>query len=151
MQETTPKLPKLTKTTKTFKIQFIKDAIKTGHFDRQEACTVLGIKDRQVRRYLNEIAYEDAELNPGGTQTLRNICLTNLTKKAALGKLSTTIEVGIVLAGESKKLEVKEQTIESKTVTYNVNYSEADKNAILAARRAILSKRSSPPEPVSIH
>lgn len=144
-------LPKLTKTTKTFKIQFIKDAIKTGHFDRQEACTVLGIKDRQVRRYLNEIAAEDAELNPGGTQTLRNLCLANLTKKAALGKLSSTIEVGIVLAGESKKIEVKEDSTETKTVTYNLKYSEEDKNAIIAARRAILNRRSCPSEPIKLH
>lgn len=144
-------LPKLSNTTKTFKIQFIKDAIKTGHFDRQEACTVLGIKDRQVRRYLNEIALEDAELNPGGTQTLRNLCLANLTRKAALGKLSSAIEVGIVLAGEARKLEVKGETVESKTVTYNVNYSEEEKNAIINARRAINSKRSGPPEPISLH
>jgi len=144
-------LPKLSKLTKTAKIQFIKDALKEGNFDRDEIATSLDIKDRQVRRYLNEIAQEDAELNPGGTQILRNICLANLTKKAALGKLSTTIEVGIVLAGESKKLEVKEQSIESKTVTYNLNYTEEDKNAIIAARRAILNRRSSPPEPISLH
>jgi hypothetical protein len=106
--------PKLTKLTKRAKIQFIKDAIKSGAFDRDEACTVLGVKDRQVRRYLNEIAKQDSESNPDGTHILRSLCLASLTKKAALGKLSSTSEVAIVLAGETKKLDVNETIKEIK-------------------------------------
>ena len=100
------KTPKLTRLTKTAKIQVIKDAIKEGCFDRDEMITILGVKDRQVRRYLNEIAQQDAEANPDSTQILRSLCVKNLIKKAALEKLSQTSEVAIVLAGESKKIDL---------------------------------------------
>jgi len=142
---------KLTKTTKTFKIQFIKTAIKEGHFDRTETAQYLGIKDRQMRRYLNEIAKQDADVTPDGTHILRALCLNNLTKKAALGKLSTTSEVAIVLAGESKHIEVNENITETVTKTYNMNYSEEDKNAVLEAYRRIDKNRSRPIEPQSLH
>lgn len=92
----------------------MKDAIKEGKFDRDETATILGIKDRQVRRYLNEIAQQDAEANPDGTQILRALCVSNLIKKAALGKLSATSEVAIVLAGEPKKVEMKAEVKEIK-------------------------------------
>jgi hypothetical protein len=102
-------LPKLTKMTKTAKIQFIKDALREGKFDRDETAISLGIKDRQVRRYLNEIAQEDALANPDNIQILRGICASNLLKKAALGQLNPKYEVAIVLASESKKIELKEE------------------------------------------
>ena len=111
MQET---LPKLTKLTKKAKIQLIKDAINTGVFDRDEMATILQIKDRQVRRYLNEIAQQDAAANPDGTHILRKLCLKNLIKKAALEKLSQTSEVAIVLAAESKKIDMKAEIREIK-------------------------------------
>ncbi len=151
MQTTTPKMTKLTK---TFKIQTIRTALKEGTFDRDEIAKLLNIKDRQVRRYLNEIAQQDADQNPGGTQILRNICLNNLTRKAALGKLSTTTEVGIVLAGEVKKeLSIRKEDITvTNHRTFNLtNYSEEDKTAILDAYRRLNKTISSPPEPTSIH
>lgn len=146
--------PKMTKLTKTFKIQTIRTALKEGHFDRDEIAKLLNIKDRQVRRYLNEIAKQDAEENPGGTQILRNLCLQNLTKKAALGKLSTTTEVGIVLAGEVKKeLSIRKEDV---TITNNrtfnlTTYSEEDKTAILDAYRRLNKDSSSTTEPNSLH
>lgn len=122
MQTLTINTPKLTKLTKRAKIQVIKDAIKAGVFDRDEMTQVLGVKDRQVRRYLNEIAKQDAAANPDGTHILRSLCLKNLTKKAALGKLSTTSEVAIVLAGESKKMELKGDITETHIdITAQVN------------------------------
>jgi hypothetical protein len=143
--------PKLTKLTKTAKIQVIKDAIREGNFDRDEMCIVLGVKDRQVRRYLNEIAKQDSQTNPDGTHILRALCLNSLTKKAALGKLSVTSEVAIVLAGESKKVELKEERTETKTVTYKLSYSEEDKTAILNAYGRINKQNRSPPQPPSLH
>lgn len=138
MQTTTPKLTRLTKTAK---IQVIKDAIKEGSFDRDEMAVILGVKDRQVRRYLNEIAKQDAELNPGSTQILRSLCLYNLTRKAALGKLSTTIEVGIVLAGESRKLEVTEDIqIKEKVLHATIDLTklaENDRKTIFDAEEAL--------------
>ena len=107
-------VPKLTKMTKTVKIQFIKDAIKEGKFDRDEIAQVLDIKDRQVRRYLNEIALQDAAVNPDSTSILRSLCLKNLIRKAALEKLSQTSEVAIVLAGEAKKVDLKAEIKEIK-------------------------------------
>jgi hypothetical protein len=146
--------PKLTKLTKPAKIQVIKTAIKEGTFDRDEMAQILGVKDRQVRRYLNEIAKQEAELNPEGTHILRSLCINNLTKKAALGKLSTTIEVGIVLAGEVKK----ELTISKEDITITNNrtfnltsYSDEDKIAILDAYRRLNKNGSSPIESRSIH
>jgi hypothetical protein len=49
------------------------------------------------------------------------------------------------------KAEIREEHIETRTVNYNLNYSEEDKTAILNARRAILNRRSSTPEPISLH
>jgi hypothetical protein len=146
--------PKLTKLTKAAKIQIIKDAISEGSFDRDEMCTILGVKDRQVRRYLNEIARQDAEVNPDGTQILRALCLKNLVKKAALEKLSTTSEVAIVLAGEVRKeLSISKEDI---TITQNrsfnlTSYSDEDKIAILDAYRRLNKNNSSPIESRSIH
>lgn len=110
----TQQMPRLTKLTKTAKIQLIKDAIKEGRFDRDEMATVLNIKDRQVRRYLNEIAKQDATANPDGTHILRSLCLKNLIRKAALEKLSQTSEVAIVLAAEAKKIDLNAEIKEIK-------------------------------------
>ncbi|MFA5365912.1 MAG: hypothetical protein WC325_12085 [Candidatus Bathyarchaeia archaeon] len=49
------------------------------------------------------------------------------------------------------QVDLKAELTETKTVTYNLNYSEEEKNAILTARRAILSKRSSTNQPPSLH
>jgi hypothetical protein len=119
--------PKLTKLTKTAKIQIIKDAINEGCFDRDEMAQILQIKDRQVRRYLNEIAKQDAEANPNGTHILRSLCLKNLIKKAALGKLSSTTETAIVLAAESKKLDVNANIKEIKLEWKQIEYNPANK------------------------
>ena len=51
----------------------------------------------------------------------------------------------------TERTEVKAELSENKTVTYNLNYSEEDKNAILSARRAILAKRKLQSESISIH
>jgi hypothetical protein len=58
----------------------------------------------------------------------------------------------IILDGlkEAAKVQLT-QNNQTNIENYSLNYSEEDKNAILTARRAILSKRSSPPEPISIH
>ena len=136
--------PKLTKLTKTAKIQVIKDAIKEGCFDRDEMITILGVKDRQVRRYINEIARQDAESNPDSTQILRALCARNLIKKAALEKLSTTSEVAIVLAGESKKMEVKEEITETKNVNINVKSMLAEYSKLLTTVTRTEDKPISP-------
>jgi DNA helicase IV len=57
----------------------------------------------------------------------------------------------LICAQTTRRAEIKTESTENKTVTYNFNYSEEDKNAIINARRAINSKRSSPSEPISIH
>jgi len=57
----------------------------------------------------------------------------------------------LICAQTTRHAEIKADVTESKTVTYNLNYTEEDKNAILNARRAINSKRSSPSIPISLH
>jgi hypothetical protein len=49
------------------------------------------------------------------------------------------------------QLDVKQEITETKTVTYNLNYSEEDKTAILDAYRRLNIKNSSKIEPVSLH
>ncbi len=59
-------------------------------------------------------------------------------------------KVMMKLVEKQAKVEVN-LTNETNILLKTVQYSEEDKNAILSARRAILSRRSSPSEPVSIH
>ena len=51
----------------------------------------------------------------------------------------------------TQKHEVAGDITETKTFNYNLNYSDEEKNVILAARRAILSKRSIQNQSPSLH
>jgi hypothetical protein len=57
----------------------------------------------------------------------------------------------IVAKMVTQKREVLIDESVTETHNYNLNYSEEDKNAILAARRAILNQRGSQNRPESLH
>jgi hypothetical protein len=96
---------KLTKLTKQAKKQLIRESLRARTFDRDNLRTLMGISDRSIRRYLNEIAQEDAEQNPETIHVLRNLCTLNLIHKAANNKLSDKNQLTIVLAGEPLRTE----------------------------------------------
>ena len=113
----------LSKLTKTARKQFIREALKSGVFDRDNMKTVLRCSDRTIRRYLNEIAFEDAEQNPETVHVLRNVCTIKLINKAVNGKLSNHDMLTVVLAGEPKRIESLNMNL-NKTETkveFNVN------------------------------
>jgi hypothetical protein len=95
----------MSKLTKQAKKQLIRESLRTRSFDRDHLRTVFGGSDRSIRRYLNEIAQEDAEQNPETIHVLRNLCTLNLISKAANNKLSDKDQLAIVLAGETLKTE----------------------------------------------
>ena len=111
-------LTKLTKLTKKAKKQFIREALFTGIFDRDNIRQILHVSDRTVRRYLNEIAQEEALQNPEKLHVLRALCLANLLSKATKKKLADKLQVAIVLAGEAKRIEAKSEFIETQRVLH---------------------------------
>jgi hypothetical protein len=112
-------MSQMTKLTKVVKKQIIRESLKTRTFDRDQLRITMGTSDRAIRRYLNEIAQEDAEQNPETIHVLRNLCTLNLINKAANNKLSNKDQLTIVLAGE---------TIKTENLTISKNQTEVKVN-----------------------
>jgi hypothetical protein len=112
-------MSQMTKLTKVVKKQIIRESLKTRTFDRDQLRITMGTSDRAIRRYLNEIAQEDAEQNPETIHVLRNLCTLNLINKAANNKLSNKDQLTIVLAGE---------TIKTETLSISKNQTEVKVN-----------------------
>ena len=96
---------KQTRLTKTVSKQLIRETLITGTFNRAEICQKLNLKDRTIRRYLNEIAKEESQQNPELLHVLRSVCIKNLMHKAVKKQLSDRYQVAIVLSGETQKIE----------------------------------------------
>jgi hypothetical protein len=109
----------MSKLTKQTKKQLIRESLRNRTFDRDQLRKVIGGSDRSIRRYLNEIAQEDAEQNPETIHVLRNLCTLNLINKAANNKLSNKDQLTIVLAGE---------TIKTETLSISKNQTEVKVN-----------------------
>jgi hypothetical protein len=68
--------------------------------------------DRNVRRYMNQIADEFGEVKAEELIFLKKVCIDNLMEKALSRELDEGTECKIALSGETSKLEVKQDITE---------------------------------------
>lgn len=146
-----PTQTKTAKTTKKLRKAIIMENILAGTFNRPKLIQQFHCSDRAFRNDMNELATQLEEPIENQVTLLRAICAERLSNLAGKNKLDPNIMAKIIVAGFSKKVELKEEITESKTVTYNLNYSDEDKSAILDAYRRLNKNNSGTPEPISIH
>jgi hypothetical protein len=125
----------MTKMTKKLRKALILQRILDGTFDRQELTKEMGCSDRAFRRDLSQIADELGKPFNDQMKVLRAVCAEKLTVYAALDKLPASVMAKLLVAGETRKVELTEEITENKTVTYNVNAMLAEYEHLIKTDR----------------
>jgi hypothetical protein len=110
-------MSKLTKLTKKLRQEAELEALNNDTFDRLLLAKTFHVRERTIRRDLNEIAERDGSLEDK-IKILRSKCLGKLTKKVHNNKLSDKLMVAIVVATEPKKIETKGEFTQTQRVLH---------------------------------
>lgn len=99
-----------TKLTKKYIMQVMRKQLANRTFNREQFKKQYGLDtptgDRNVRRYLNQIAEEIGKIKADNLVFLKNYCVDNLITKALNGELDESTEAKIALSGDTSKFEV---------------------------------------------
>jgi hypothetical protein len=99
-----------TKLTKKYLMTVMRKQLIARKFDREQFKKQYGLDtpagDRNVRRYMNQIAEEIGAVKADNLVFLKNYCVDNLITKALNGELDESTEAKIALSGDTSKVEV---------------------------------------------
>ncbi|MCJ7560970.1 hypothetical protein MUO79_10205 [Candidatus Bathyarchaeota archaeon] len=107
-----PRGTKTTKTTKKLRKILILQSLLNGTFNRPNLITQFHCSDRAFRTDLNELAEELEEPIEDQITFLRTICAEKLMVYAATEELDPAIMAKIIIAGFSRKVELKQEITE---------------------------------------
>ena len=125
---------KQTKTTKKLRKALIMEAILNGTFNRQQLTQKFHCSDRAFRNDMNELATALEQPIENQVTMLRAICAERLSTLAAKKRLDPTIMAKILVAGFSRKVELKEEITETKNVNINVSSMLAEYEQLLTEK-----------------
>lgn len=141
----------ITKTTKKLRKAILRNLLlSNGKINRVDLLDKFQCSDRALRNDMNEVAAEIEAEQANKMKILRGICIDKLTIKAASDELDESTLSKIVTCGETRKVEVKEEITETKTVNINVKSMLAEYEHLFAASRTEKESisRNSPAEQV---